>query len=65
MFSNNQTEFKVGDIVELKSGGPDMTVTDPNWNDEVRCQWFLQGKIYVGVFPANALRKITNSAIEE
>jgi len=36
--------FKVGDIVQLKSGGPPMTVTRVNTNlvgySEIACQWF-------------------------
>jgi len=36
--------FKVGDIVQLKSGGPPMTVSRVNSNivgyTEITCQWF-------------------------
>lgn len=32
--------FKVGDVVELKSGGPDMTVEDIT-DDGVACVWFV------------------------
>lgn len=31
--------FKPGDIVELKSGGPDMTISSIE-NGSVFCQWF-------------------------
>jgi len=31
---------KVGDIVVLKSGGPDMTVSSQLTKDVVRCHWF-------------------------
>ncbi len=34
--------FKVGDVVVLKSGGPEMTVIDLNWNKQtgrIRCRW--------------------------
>jgi len=37
-------EFKIGDLVKLKSGGPTMTVEDigPNFAEEttVYCAWF-------------------------
>ena len=41
-------EIKKGDIVQLKSGGPQMTVEGFKWNpfagkydtDEVLCSWF-------------------------
>ena len=35
--------FKVGDVVVLKSGGPEMTVIDLNWNKQIgriRCRWY-------------------------
>ncbi|MGJ7533937.1 MULTISPECIES: YodC family protein [unclassified Variovorax] len=32
--------FKVGDRVELKSGGPVMTVSNLNNNGTVHCIWF-------------------------
>ncbi len=35
-------KFKIGDIVQLKSGGPSMTVRgyEPVDSDEVVCEWF-------------------------
>lgn len=37
--------FKKGDIVVLKSGGPQMTVDDPkNYDGTVRCVWFAGAK---------------------
>ena len=33
-------QFNVGDVVELKSGGPDMTVTRIRDNGSLRCTWF-------------------------
>jgi uncharacterized protein YodC (DUF2158 family) len=34
--------FNIGDVVQIKSGGPDMTVADTNMNNKglVKCQWF-------------------------
>lgn len=33
--------FKIGDVVQVKSGGPAMTVVAPG--DEVECLWFSEG----------------------
>lgn len=50
--------FKVGDIVQLKSGGPQMTVADANLaTGEVQCKWFTGGKLNVGYFPPEALER--------
>lgn len=37
-------EFKKGDIVQLKSGGPDMTVTSVQ-GEEIWCIWFAGKKL--------------------
>lgn len=34
------TEFKKGDVVQLKSGGPIMTVYDVSGNGHIGCEWF-------------------------
>jgi uncharacterized protein YodC (DUF2158 family) len=45
--------FKVGDIVELKSGGPPMTVIHVSTNmvghGALTCQWFF-GSMHTGTF---------------
>jgi uncharacterized protein YodC (DUF2158 family) len=33
-------KFEGGDIVQLKSGGPDMTVESHHEHDKVYCTWF-------------------------
>jgi uncharacterized protein YodC (DUF2158 family) len=52
--------FKVGDVVQLKSGGPFMTVVDPGTNEGgkvvVRCAWFDERKPCSNVFPADMLK---------
>lgn len=47
--------FKIGDLVELKSGGPTMTVEaiDPKW---VKCSWFDGKKPLSQVFAPDALK---------
>jgi uncharacterized protein YodC (DUF2158 family) len=55
-----QITFEVGDIVQLKSGGPEMTVQiapeAPAKN--YKCQWFAGKKLESGVFPADSLKSI-------
>ncbi len=48
--------FKIGDIVRLKSGGPLMTVTGANTEGEVWTCWFDDlKKENKGYYPADAL----------
>ena len=57
-------EFKVGDVVELKSGGPDMTVVSigkddsVDWSPSVTCKWFTNEApmTQTDSFPVKALR---------
>ncbi|MQA55635.1 DUF2158 domain-containing protein [Pseudomonas sp. MC042] len=57
------TEFAVGDIVKLKSGGPDMTVQ--YWDKSYACytcQWFAGKKLESGDFKAESLEAKTSGA---
>lgn len=49
-----QGRFQVGDVVRLKSGGPEMTVEHSIEHDDddtsYRCQWFAGKKLESGVF---------------
>ena len=54
--------FKIGDVVQLKSGGPDMTVTQIG-NDglgapTVWCVWFINYKQEQGTFPPGSLEHV-------
>jgi uncharacterized protein YodC (DUF2158 family) len=50
-------ELKVGDVVQLNSGGPKMTVAALQSEGAVRCVWFSpDGKPESAVFPPSALR---------
>ena len=60
------TKFKVGDMVKLKSGSPEMTISAiPELAalgaifDEYQCKWFLGKKLQHGSFQAAALVKAT------
>ena len=59
-------KFKVGDIVRLKSGGPEMTVkreheeySSKKPNGTYDCQWFAGKKLEVGHFPEDSLEPAT------
>ena len=50
--------FKAGDVVCLKSGGPDMTVESIETiggTNSVRCVWFVEQTLYRAEFPLSAL----------
>jgi uncharacterized protein YodC (DUF2158 family) len=52
-------EQKVGNVVKLVSGGPDMTIAavgDGDKDGQVRCQWFNAGaELQEAWYPAVAL----------
>ncbi len=50
-------KYNVGDIVKLKSGGPEMTVrAAPDVvGRSYTCQWFAGKKLEQGVFPQESL----------
>ena len=51
--------FKSGDIVELKSGGPKMTVKERSDGDnEYLCQWFGGKKLEEGWFHSDSLKRV-------
>lgn len=53
-----QQEFEVGDIVKLKSGGPDMTVHSyEKQYDRYWCQWFAGKKLEKGQFNEASLER--------
>lgn len=45
----------VGDVVQLKSGGPRMTVTRKTEGNQYRCDWFEGLTKQYAVFPEDAL----------
>jgi len=55
-----QNKFKVGDSVQLKSGGPEMIVTEvlDDLGDHaiVWCKWFVNDKTESDTFPSLALK---------
>jgi uncharacterized protein YodC (DUF2158 family) len=59
--------FDIGDVVQLNSGGPKMTITEialdenDEGNDEATCTWFLEGVIHQTVITVLALHKASNN----
>jgi uncharacterized protein YodC (DUF2158 family) len=58
--------LKAGNVVRLKSGGPDMTVVEEEHifgkgTDRVRCQWFEGTKLMQGTFPEQSLTAVVES----
>ena len=57
--NNNKSnqEFKIGDTVKLKSGGPLMTIFKYDYDTkEFVCRWFVEGKTEDGYFPPDSLQ---------
>ncbi|KTC81761.1 YodC family protein [Legionella brunensis] len=54
-------QFKVGDVVILKSGGPKMTVVSVEAENELRCTWFVNGEIKEDFFILDILKKTEES----
>lgn len=59
-----QSSFNIGDIVQLKSGGPEMTVqTVPEKpTGYYKCQWFAGKKLESGLFPFESLKFVVQEA---
>lgn len=57
-----KTKYQVGDIVRLRSGGPEMTVQtipeDRHHHDHYRCQWFAGKKLEYGNFKEDSLELV-------
>lgn len=56
-----KSSFNVGEIVKLKSGGPEMTVRNliDDKSKNYACQWFAGKKLESGVFPFESLELVT------
>lgn len=52
-------KFKEGEIVQLKSGGPKMTIKEVfGADDKYMCQWFAGSKLNEGFFTQESLIKV-------
>ena len=51
-------DLKVGDVVQLKSGGPKMTITSTKANQAgVLCTWFDKSEVKSSRFPVEVLQQ--------
>lgn len=62
MSTERQPKFKIGDIVKLNAGGPDMAIKQlyagnlsSSFKGQYRCQWFAGKKLDFGDFPEESL----------
>ena len=54
--------FDIGKVVQLKSGGPYMTVnSEPDGKNEVICVWFLSDEFKSASFHPDALQDPSDS----
>lgn len=65
--NQKENNFNVGNIVKLKSGGPNMTIRTVATNSITEkftgyydCQWFAGKKLENGRFPEESLELIVN-----
>ncbi len=58
-----KSRFEIGDIVQLKSGGPKMTVkgTSPSIGGDLLCQWFSGSKLNHGYFDPETLQRVEDT----
>ena len=54
-------EWKPGDVVQLKSGGPIMTVDGIGGSGKCICTWFVKGEHKYNTFAPEALRQAAPS----
>lgn len=51
-------DFEIGNVVQLRSGGPKMTVHGLVSDGDVVCQWFEGNAVHEESFPREALKKV-------
>jgi uncharacterized protein YodC (DUF2158 family) len=58
----SSTQFKAGDVVVLKSGGPKMTVMEVR-SDGLLCRWFAGNESKIDVFEPVTVIAVTGPQI--
>lgn len=56
--NNTMEDFEIGNVVQLRSGGPKMTVHGLVSDGDVICQWFEGNAVHEESFPREALQKV-------
>jgi len=57
--SESSQKLKIGDVVKLKSGGPDMTIKSIDESGTfIRCQWFVGDKVEADYFSPDSLQLV-------
>lgn len=51
-------DFEIGNVVQLRSGGPKMTVHSLVSDGDVVCQWFEGNEVHEENFPKEVLKKV-------
>jgi uncharacterized protein YodC (DUF2158 family) len=51
--------FQTGDVVQLKAGGPKMTVEGGLTERSIACVWFDGAQLQRGMFGHDVLRKVS------
>jgi uncharacterized protein YodC (DUF2158 family) len=51
-------DFEIGQVVQLRSGGPKMTVHSLVSDGDVVCQWFEANEVHEENFPKEVLKKV-------
>lgn len=62
---NNPMGFKTGQLVQLKSGGPHMTIAGIAYNGLVFCKWFNNGALEGARFEPSAIERCGAKAREK
>jgi uncharacterized protein YodC (DUF2158 family) len=61
MQQQSHSQFQAGDVVQLKSGGPPMTVERIESDGSLTCQWFVDKRLVQDVFRPIVLAKYNQS----
>ena len=51
-------DFEIGQVVQLRSGGPKMTIHSLVSDGDVVCQWFEGNDVHERNFPNEVLKKV-------
>jgi uncharacterized protein YodC (DUF2158 family) len=54
-------DFEIGSVVQLRSGGPKMTVHGLVSDGDVVCQWFESNQVHEENFPKEGLKKVAQA----